>query len=93
MTFRHVDEFIDDPKSDPYAAAWFELFRRPAIDKLQKPNNAKLFATYEGKRYRVIGCSRLGDVWLTSNFNKENGYEKRVDVAACTEWSSTAEVT
>lgn len=83
----HVDDFIDDPSTDRYAAAWFEAFRRPAWDKLKEPDTRKLFATYKGKRYRVIGCSRLGDVWLTSDFSRENGYEHRIDVADCSDWS------
>ncbi len=84
---RHVDDFIDDPASDRYAASWFEKFRRPAVVKMHEPDRRKLFATYEGKRWRVIGCSRLGDVWLTSDFARENGYERRVDVDACSAWS------
>ena len=27
---RHVDDFIDDPTSNKYAASWFESFRRPS---------------------------------------------------------------
>lgn len=89
---RHVDDFIDDANSDPYAASWFEAFRRPAIDKLRRPDKRKLFATYEGRRHLVTGCSRMGDVWLTTNLNYDGmSYEKRVDVDACSEWSTTAE--
>jgi len=84
---RHVDDFLDDSRSDPYARSWLESFRRPAIDKMRKPDDRKLFATYEGVRYRVVGCSRLGDVWLSTNFDRENGYSKRVDVDACSAWS------
>lgn len=84
---RHVDEFIDDPNTDRYAALWFQLFRRPAIDKMRKPNDAKLFASYRGKRWRVMGCSRLGDVWLNRpDYEDDHGYVLRVDVDACTEW-------
>jgi hypothetical protein len=88
---RHVDDFIDDPTTDRYAAAWFESFRRPAIDKLRKPDERKLFATYGGRRYRVTGCSRMGDVWLSADFNRDVGYEKRVDVDACSKWCSGQE--
>lgn len=85
----HVDDFIDDPKSDPYAASWFESFRRPALDKMRKPDTRKLFATWKGTRYMVTGCSRLGDVWLHSDLNyKGMSYEKRVDVADCSDWSA-----
>lgn len=86
---RHVDDFIDDPTSDAYAVTWFESFRRPAIDKLRKPDTRKLYATYEGSRHLVTGCSRMGDVWLHSNLTYAGmSYEKRVDVDACSEWSA-----
>lgn len=88
---KHVDDFIDDPTSDRYAASWFEAFRRPAIDKMRVPDKRKLFATYEGQRYRVTGCSRLGDVWLASPDYEGMSYQKRVDVDACSEWSETAQ--
>ncbi len=83
---RHVDDFIDDPAADRYAASWFESFRRPAVDKIDHPDERKLFATYEGRRYRVTGCSRLGDVWLHSRFTEDTRYEQRVDVDACSDW-------
>lgn len=85
---RHIDNFIDDPTTDRYAASIFEKHRRSAWDKLKEPDNRKLFATYEGKRYRVTGCSRLGDVWLHSDLAYDGiSYEERVDVDACSEWS------
>lgn len=87
-TARHVDDFIDDPTSDKYAASWFESFRRPAVYKLENPDRRKLFATYRGLRYRVTGCSRFGDVWLHSNRNEDNRYTDRVNVDECSGWSS-----
>lgn len=83
---RHVYDFINDPDSNLYAAAWFDSFSRPAIEKLRRPVEGKLFATYQGKRYRVTGCSRLGDVWLHSDFAEDCRYEHRVDVDACSDW-------
>lgn len=87
---KHVDDFIDDPTTDRYAASWFESFRRPVNEKHQKPDTRKLFATYEGQRYRVTGCSRLGDVWLHDVTYAGMSYRKRVDVDKCSEWSATA---
>lgn len=85
---RHVDDFIDDPTSDRYAASWFESYRRPAIEKARKPDERKLFATHDGRRYRVTGCSRLGDVWLHRDPKAEVGYQYRVDVSTCSDWSA-----
>jgi hypothetical protein len=87
---KHVDDFIDDPTSDRYAASWFESFRRPAIDKFVKPDTRKLFATYRGHRYLVTGCSRMGDVWLHADLNYTGmSYQHRVDIDACSDWSAT----
>lgn len=91
---RHVDDFIDDPTTDRYAARWFDLFRRPAMAKAREPNDAKLFCTYRGQRYAVTGCSRMGDAWLHHDLawteNTQPWYDKRVDVDECSEWSPTA---
>ena len=90
----HVDDFIDDPASDRYAASWFEAARRPAIDKVRSPDTRKLFATWRGKRVRVTGCSRLGDVWLHRDLGYEGvSYQHRVDVAECSGWSATPDAT
>lgn len=86
---RHVDDFIDDPTSDRYAASWFEAFRRPAVEKMRKPDTRKLFATYQDSRYMVTGCSRMGDVWLHADPHYGGmSYQQRVDVDACSEWSA-----
>ena len=86
---RHVDDFIDDLKSDAYARSWLESFRRPAWDKMKEPDERKLFATYNGERFRVTGCSRLGDVWLSADPERDCGYEHRVDVGDLSDWSAT----
>lgn len=83
---RHIDDFIDDAAADSYARKWFEAFRRPEVAKMRDPNPRKLFATYRGERYRVTGCSRMGDVWLHSDFDEDTTYEHRVDVDECSEW-------
>ena len=90
----HIDEWIDDYGSHDakrvYAQWFFMLARLPAIDKMRFQKfigKYKLFCTYKNKRYRVTGASRLGDVWLTSNFSQDTGYEHRVNVDDCSNWS------
>lgn len=92
---RHVDEFIDDHQQDAYARWFFMLHRLSAVlqaDFREYIAGYQLYCTYgegaEAKRYRVAGCSRLGDVWLTANFNQDVGYQHRVGVQACSQWSS-----
>jgi len=87
---KHVDTFIDDPSSDAYAMWVLDYFRHSAIFLGKTWSFMKyhlLFCTWKGKRYRVTGASRLGDVWLTTDFAREVGYEERVDVDDCSAWS------
>ena len=85
----HDDEFIDSLTTDAYASWVLALFRFPAILKLKfnaYTDQFKLFATYKGKRYRVTGASRLGDVWLAEDFTRDIGYDLRVPIDECIEW-------
>lgn len=86
----HVDEFIDDFLHPEKYARWFLFLKRlPAAlqtDFHEFIQPFKLFCTYQGVRYRVTGASRLGDVWLAKNFEREVGYDKRVNVAECSAW-------
>lgn len=80
----HVDEYIDDYRGNKYAR-WFLFLKRLPVG-LQSDFNIwikdfRLFADYGGKRVRVTGASRLGDVWITSNHAQDCGYERRVDVS------------
>lgn len=88
---KHVDNFIDYNYSEECYARWvLNHFRLPAVLKMDfEPfmKEHKLFCTYKDKRFRVIGASRLGDIWLTSDFKRNTGYEKRVDVDECSNWS------
>ena len=87
----HVDEFIDDKyQEDNYARWFFHLHRLPAVlydDFEPWIKQYKLFCEYEGKKYRVTGASRLGDVWLTSDMSRESGYDLRVDLEKCSNWT------
>lgn len=89
----HVDDYIDGLDGDPYAQFVLNLFRLPAMQTMRwakQIERSPLFCTWQGKRFRVIGASRLGDVWLTSHFSATSGYQHRVDVEHCTEWGAAA---
>ena len=90
---KHIDEFIDNPFNDDKYARWvFNHFRLSASLKnafAEFMSDCFLFCTYKGKRMRCTGASRLGDVWLTSDFNQDVGYELRVIVEDCSEWSKS----
>lgn len=88
----HVDDWLDTPPSSEsgrYAREVVEHFRRPAYLKNEGWIKAHpLYATYKGQRWKVIGASRLGDVWLTEDISPDKlyGYSERVDVEACSAW-------
>ena len=68
-----------------YTRYILQMYNCPATvrlhtDDLIKQN--KLYCTYEDKTYRVVGFSRLGDLWLTDDF-KSHSYTKRVDIHQC----------
>lgn len=87
----HVDQFIDDHRNDDYARWVLLHFRLPADLQLlfrKYMPDARLFCTWQGRRYRVTGASRMGDVWLIGDFSS-TGYDHRVDIAECSEWSPT----
>lgn len=103
---RHVDYFIEmgsrfakdklgekEEVGERYARFVLALHRFPAVMQLDFEGLTKkfpLFCTYEGAVYRVTGCSRMGDVWLTSKVDNPNsGYEKRVMVDKCSLWSTS----
>lgn len=96
---KHIDDWLDERHANPpetggekHALEWLEHFRRPAVaqDRAWLAEHP-LFCTYkDGKRYRCIGASRLGDVWLTSDFSRTHGYDMRIDVADCSEWGDQA---
>lgn len=47
-------------------------------------SNYNGLSKYDGENWYIIGSSRLGDVWLSRS--GESLYEKRVDIADCTEF-------
>lgn len=92
---KHVDDFIEfgtdnEEEHEKYARWVLNYFRLSATCKLafhEFMKDHKLFCNYKGKKYRVTGASRLGDVWLTEDLNKEHGYDHRVLIIDCSNWS------
>lgn len=95
----HIDRFIDygtsitksgREENEDYARWMFNHWRLPAITRMafdQFMSEHKLFCEFEGEKWRVTGASRLGDVWLTKNFDQDCGYQRRVMVEDCSKWS------
>lgn len=90
----HVDDFVDETRdrddNKAYAKWFFFLHRLDAVHQMLWETQIaayKLFCTYRNKRYRVTGASRMGDIWLAEDFNRDSGYDLRVDLADCSGWS------
>lgn len=92
----HIDDWVDrfdtgsQTENEKYARWFFFLHRLAAVykaDWAKQIKQYKLFCTYNGKRYRVTGASRMGDVWLAEDMNREAGYDHRVMVDVCSNWS------
>ena len=55
-------------------------------DKLPKFD---CFCTYKDEKLKIMGASRMGDVWLSKNFDLTVGYDYRVDIDDCEDFSYT----
>jgi hypothetical protein len=96
LTNVHIDDFIDsigwdrDNTMEDYAKFFFLLHRLPAYMKIAFDTwikQYKLFCSYNGFRWRVTGCSRMGDIWLAKDPTQDTGYDERVMVDQVTDFS------
>lgn len=91
----HVDDFIDDSftyktNSEKYARFVLNYFRLSAaltMDFEPFMKQYKLFCQYEGLKYKVTGASRMGDIWLSKDLTRDAGYDLRVCIEECSDWS------
>lgn len=96
QTFKHCDEYIEDPAQPECLRKFLDRARMPAHGMLVKEPYPKLFATYQGKgwrgvekgdRVRVVMASRMGDVGCTKNLEAESGYQLRTAIADLSDFS------
>lgn len=98
----HIDEFLDDTmlildrKELRYPHFMFNYWRMASMVKsMYRPfmQDFRLFVDFEGMTYRVVGASRLGDVWLTSVLSGSDQYERRVglDLDRMHNWRANAD--
>ena len=90
----HIDEYIDDYETCPIASWFFQLHRFPAtlIFKFEEQiKRETLFCRYKGKVHRAVGCSSMGDVWLTTKLSvkSSNQYQIRCDISECSDFATT----
>ncbi len=95
----HIDDFIDDYRNKEHYARWFfALCRFPAaLQGVFRPwtKDYELYCTWRDERWRVVGCSRMGPIWLKSPTVAKPGTQTwdgafydigGADVAECSEW-------
>lgn len=93
--YEHVDAWLDAPTTDERelpAKMWLEKFRAPAGCKDDAWLKAHILqCEFHGRVYVVVGCSRMGDVWLATPppdlVEIPEGYELRVSIDDCSDWS------
>ena len=77
----HCDEYIHDPNFPLCLRYWLLVNRLDAVAGLlitDYKGVPECYATWKGRRVRLVMASRLGDVGITTKLHHENGYEKRV---------------
>lgn len=88
LNYEAIDQFLDDVTvcmdHPELAYVHFVLShaRKSAVERMVHDRfmkRFKLFVDFNGKTWRVTGASRLGDIWLTPDFEQEVGYQLRVD--------------
>jgi hypothetical protein len=92
----HIDNWLNSPNLDKnegedYAKFVLDYFRMPAwkfYAYSKWMSQFKLFLTYEGERYRCTMASRMGDIGITKDFEKDSGYSKRVCISKCSNFSN-----
>lgn len=84
--FKVPKEELGDYEYARYVLSTFDVPATLYLDVQQHINKNKLFAVYKGEKYRVVGLSRLGDVWLTNNFESTH-YTKRVNITDLSHFS------
>ncbi len=94
----HIDNFRDFGSKSLEASDEMETYARWVINHFRLPavtmnafwpimKEHKLFCQYNGKKYRVTGASRMGDLWLAKDPTQDVGYSRRVDWRKCTDWA------
>jgi len=86
-SFRHCDDYINDPAAPVVLRKYIERARSPAHGHTSRDPFPTLFVTYKGERYRVVMASRLGDVGLSKQLDGGRGYSLRVAVEDLSEFS------
>ena len=84
---RPCDDYIDDLAAPEALRKYLAFARAPAHGLLLPKPHPTLFADFEGTRVRVTMASLFGDVGITTDFDRELGYDRRVSVSQLSNFS------
>ena len=88
----HIYDWLEDNQYNKKVNklwAYLDFRTRPVYYQMEHPMEEpsyKVICTYQGKEYRITGASRLGDIWLNTDFNQKRGYDLRVSIDDCSNY-------
>jgi len=91
MNELHCDAAIRNSNLPNCLRYYLLINRLAAMDKnvvRAAVGDPKCFATYQGKRVRLVMASRFGDVGITENLGADSGYERRVSLGDLSDFSA-----
>jgi len=92
---KHVDDVVKYGIDYPHCLRWYLFVERlPAAMKMlvfKEVGEPRCFADYKGERVRLVMASRFGDIGITTNLDKNRGYQKRVSVDELTNFGKSPE--
>ena len=95
----HCDDYIDDETQPEALRKWLDYKRATAVFQYEHPEQeTTLYASTTaavinlpvGTRVRLTMASRMGDVGISRDLTKQNGYEVRVTLDTLENFSATA---
>lgn len=84
----HCDDIWED-RSLPDCVFKYLDVARAAVVKSGDKQPPPLYATYKGKRVRIVMASQFGDVGITEILSDVCGYSKRIYLPEMTDFSDT----
>ena len=93
--FIHIYDWLEEPaktEEEAHVKKYLNFRTYPAIFQSKFFNSIvglKVFCKFQNQEYRIIGASRMGDVWLkiltdqVKEAQEPNGYDKRVCITDC----------
>lgn len=89
----HIYDWLEEEgttAAEKKVKEFLDFRTRPAVYQMENRDKIKglsVFCEYESIKYKITGASRMGDVWLAKNFERESGYDKRVMIDECSNFS------